>query len=342
MSDSTLEFEKENYMESGRKADSGKRDPGQVVSVACEGGEAKFSCDNGAALWVTALEPKVLRFRFIPHGRFGDGFSYAVADGALERRVELGFAEEGDRYRLSTGALVVYVTKDGLRLRIEDADGGLISEDESGFHWEDNDAFGGRHVYHSRYLQSNEHFYGLGDKSCHPDLRGKRFEIWGSDTYGYGMDTDPLYKNVPFFVGLSHGRAYGIFFDSSFRSFFDFGKERSNVASFWAQGGEMDFYFMFGPEMPDVSRRFASVTGTPELPPLWAMGYHQCKWSYRTEGEVKKIASSFREQKIPCDAIYVDIDYMDGFRCFTWNHEAFPDPGGCRGSWRRTGFGWWR
>src|SRR5690606_5908984 len=71
---------------------------------------------------------------------------------------------------------------------------------------------------------------------------------------------------------------------------------------------------------------YLSLTGTPELPPLWALGYHQCKWSYYPEKKVKKIAKKLRKLKIPCDAIYLDIDYMDGFRCFTWDAKLFPHP----------------
>ena len=166
-----------------------------------------------------------------------------------------------------------------------------------------------------------------GDKSCHPEIRGRRFELWGSDTYAYGSETDPLYKNIPFFIGIHHGRAYGIFFDNTHRSFFDFGKERKDASSFWAHGGMMDYYYIHGPTVAEVVRNFAKLTGVPELPPLWTLGFHQCKWSYKTEKEFTNLAQGFLDNKIPCDALYVDIDYMDGFRCFTWNFESFPKPG---------------
>jgi alpha-glucosidase len=88
----------------------------------------------------------------------------------------------------------------------------------------------------------------------------------------------------------------------------------------------MNYYFIYGPQMEDVVTSYTDLTGKPELPPLWALGYHQCKWSYYPESNVKEITAKFRELKIPCDAIYLDIDYMEGFRCFTWNKEYFPDP----------------
>ena len=78
--------------------------------------------------------------------------------------------------------------------------------------------------------------------------------------------------------------------------------------------------------MIDVTRQYSRLTGVPEMPPLWALGYHQCKWSYYPESQVREITSKFRELDLPCDAIYLDIDYMDGFRCFTFDLEKFPDP----------------
>ena len=280
MSDTSEQgFEKDNYMESGRPSERGQLEPGRVVSAECAGGQAVFVCENRAGLTVTALTPKVLRMRFCPDSGYFDGFSYAIAEGALDARCDLSMGEDEGSYRLETSEIVMHVSKAGLQIRVEDRDGHLISEDDRGFHWEENEEHGGEFVFYSRKIQPNEHFYGLGDKSCHPDLRGKRFEMWGSDTYGYGTDTDPLYKNVPFFIGLGHGRAYGVFFDNSFRSFFDFGHERPKIASFWAHGGELDYYFIAGPSVPEVVEGFAALTGTAELPPLWALGYHQCKWS---------------------------------------------------------------
>ena len=158
-------------------------------------------------------------------------------------------------------------------------------------------------------------------------MKGRRFENWVTDSYAYGRDTDPIYKAIPFYIGLHQSKAYGIFFDNSFKSSFDFCSERRNITSFWAEGGEMNYYFIYGPDMSDVVASYTDLTGKPhEMPPLWALGYHQCKWSYYPEKKVKDVANKFRDLKIPCDAIYLDIDYMDGFRCFTWNKEYFPDP----------------
>jgi alpha-glucosidase len=325
----TATFEKDNYIETGMPAEAGELFPGTVVEREDQGAKQIFRCDNGCALEVTCADARTVRFRFATIGEFDDDFSYAVEPETLEGGPAPEVEKDENHFILKTSQIVVYLTREGLRMRIEDHEGNLLSQDEKGFHWYQNDSFGGEVVMMSRVIQSREHYYGLGDVPGHKNLRGQRRQLWGSDVYGYDAATDPLYKSIPFFIGYHHSTAYGIFFDNTFRSTFDFGRERPSVTSFWAQGGVMDFYFMHGPSVPEVAAEFARLTGKPELPPLWALGYHQCKWSYKSEPEVLKIADGFKTRKIPCDAIYVDIDYMDGFRCFTWNRnkENYPNPG---------------
>ncbi|WP_411844861.1 glycoside hydrolase family 31 protein [Roseibacillus persicicus] len=320
-------FEKENYMDSKKKEEVLDLFPGRVKEIAAGEGCKVLVCDNKVKLAVSALSDEILHFRFAPDGHLGDGFSYAAMPENFPDRGAPEMTEDEEFVHFSTNSLQVKISLQGLLLTISDSEGNVMSEDEKGFHWEGNRAFGGNIVQYSRRIQPREHFYGLGDKSCHPEIRGRRFELWGSDTYAYGSETDPLYKNIPFFIGIHHGQAYGIFFDNTHRSFFDFGKERKETSSFWAQGGLMDFYYIHGPTVRDVVRRFAQLTGVPELPPLWSLGFHQCKWSYKTEKEFTDLAQGFLDNRIPCDALYVDIDYMDGYRCFTWNLESFPKPG---------------
>jgi len=218
------------------------------------------------------------------------------------------------------------IQKIDMRLSIFDLEGNVILEDELGFHWEESYEFGGNIVKMSKSSKDGECFYGLGDKATHLNLKGKRVENFATDQYAFQKDQEPLYKVVPFYIGLHNKKSYGIFFDNTFRTYFDFCYERRNVTSYWAEGGEMNYYFIYGPEMQEVVTTYTDLTGKPELPPLWALGYHQCKWSYYPESNFKEVAAKFRELKVPCDALYLDIDYMEGFRCFTWNKEYFPDP----------------
>ena len=281
---------------------------------------------NGVALRIYPISEYILRFRYAVEGLFEKDFSYAIDPEFKAEKVDVELVEEEKLLTLKTKAVVCNIAKRDLRISIYDHNGRIIVDDDKGFHWEPNENYGGYIVQNSKQIQFNEAFYGLGDKPTDLNIKGKRFQNWGTDEYGYHYNTDPLYKSIPIYYGLHSNIGYGIFFDNSFKAYFDFGKERKNAASFWAQGGEMNYYFIAGPDLMDVARRYTLLTGTPEMPPLWSLGFQQCKWSYYPESKVKEITSTMRELEIPCDAIYLDIDYMDGFRCFTWNKEYFPDP----------------
>ena len=302
--------------------------PGKIKTYEKNVDTLLFKADNDIFLQLTVVRDGVLRFRYTTHQNLGNDFSYGITKYASQGYNHLEIKESKNKYRITTAKLICDVDKADMRVSIYDAaDNTLLSEDELGFHWEESYEYGGNIVKMSKVCQEGESFYGLGDKPVHLNLKGKRFENWVTDSYAFSKDTDPIYKTIPFYVGLHNLKAYGLFFDNTFRSFFDFASERRSVTSFWAQGGEMNYYFIYGPEMSDVVADYTDLTGKPHhLPPLWALGYHQCKWSYYPESKVKEITKKFRDLNIPCDAIYLDIDYMDGFRCFTWNKEYFPDP----------------
>ncbi|MEO0469686.1 MAG: glycoside hydrolase family 31 protein [Bacteroidota bacterium] len=300
--------------------------PGSVTHWKQEGSRFQLFCDNGVILMLEILADRIIRFRYATQGYFDKDFSYAIDPVFEPEETPAVRVRDREQYlSVKTRVMECRVRKKGLHVSMLDARGKVMLEDDKGFHWEES-PFGGNIVKMSKKARSDEAYFGLGDKTCHLNLRGERLQNWANDCFGYGSHTDPLYRSIPFYYGLHSGRAYGIFFDNSFRTHFDFGKERPEATSFWAQGGEMNYYFFFGPQLMEVAEQYAQLTGRPELPPRWAMGFHQCKWSYYPESQVKEIAAEFRSREIPCDAIYLDIDYMDGYRCFTWNNEHFPNP----------------
>lgn len=300
--------------------------PNHIVDFKQDTNKLYFTTENGVVLEITVLRGSLIRFRYATNYVFEPDFSYAIDPEASLGYSKLEVVENDTEYIIETARVHILVDKKSSRIQISDLEGNIINEDEIGFHWEENYEYGGNTVKMSKITQTGESFYGMGDKATHSNLKGKRVENWVTDQYAYGKDQDPLYKAIPFYTGLHKGKAYGIFFDNSFKSHFDFAHERRNTTSFWAEGGDLNYYFFYGPEMSKVVSAYSNLTGTPELPPMWALGYHQSKWSYYPESNVKEIAKGFREQKIPCDAIYLDIDYMDGFRCFTWDKKLFPDP----------------
>ena len=300
--------------------------PTKITDVIQEVDTVFFYTDNSVILQLTVLRDSLIRFRYTTKGYFSKDFSYAIDKTQSHGYNFLELTEGKTYYTITTSKVICKVEKEDLRVSISTVDGIHILDDELGFHWEESYEFGGNIVKMSKASKEGESYYGLGDKASHLNLKGKRVENFATDQYAFSKDQEPLYKVVPFYIGLHEKESYGIFFDNTFKTSFDFCHERRNVTSFWAEGGEMNYYFIYGPQMQDVVTTYTHLTGKPELPPMWALGYHQCKWSYYPESKVKEVANKFRELRIPCDAIYLDIDYMEGFRCFTWNKEYFPDP----------------
>ncbi len=274
---------------------------------------------------VKVISDEIIRVRMAPQGEFLEEFSYAIDDFKFHI-TDIQTTETPDYYRISTNTISCHVRKADFYVSFLDVDDVVINEDSRPMHWEENAEFGGYYVYCSKKRQQGEHFFGLGDKPSDLDLLGKRFTMWGTDAYAYERNSDPLYKNIPFYIGIHKGVSYGMFFDNTFRSYFDFAAEEKDKVSFWTDGGEMQYYYIHGPHMMDVVKRYTKLTGSHPLPPLWALGFHQSRWSYYPESIVKELAHTFRAKKIPCDALHLDIDYMDGYRCFTWNRKFFPNP----------------
>ncbi len=284
-----------------------------------------YFSDGEAQVEVRVVSDEIIRVRLAPHSVFLEEFSYAV-ENPMQRVSVFSFKEDELSYRVSTNTVTCVINKANFFISFVDNFEKIVNTDAMAMHWEENSEFGGYYVYCTKEAAADESFYGLGDKTTDFNLRGKRVVNWNSDTYSFAKNQDPLYRSIPFYIGLTQGTSYGIFMDNTFKSHFDFAHEETTRTSFWADGGELQYYYIHGPHMMDVVKRYHALTGTHPMPPLWALGFHQCRWSYYPESKVKDIARNFRERNIPCDAIYLDIDYMDGYRCFTWNKKYFPDP----------------
>ncbi|MFD1255597.1 glycoside hydrolase family 31 protein [Mucilaginibacter terrae] len=284
-----------------------------------------FFSDGEATVEVTVVTDEIIKVRMAPHGVFLEEFSYAVPK--LNTKVSVfHLHDNADEYRISTNTVNCHINKADFFISFSDSQNHVTSADAVQMHWEENVKFGGYYVFGTKVCHSKEAFFGLGDKPTDLNLRGKRFVNWNTDAYSFAWNQDPIYRSIPFYISLNEGISHGIFFDNTFKAHFDFGAEDRSKTSFWADGGELQYYYIHGPNMMDVVKRYHLLTGTHPMPPLWALGYHQCRWSYYPESKVMKVAKGFRENQIPCDGIYLDIDYMDGYRCFTWNRKYFPDP----------------
>jgi len=170
-------------------------------------------------------------------------------------------------------------------------------------------------------LREEEHIFGMGQRNRGFNLRGGSYLTWNSEAMGqYDEDKDPIYLSVPAYTGLHNDGSYMAFFENSFPARFTFKEEADIVFS----NGALRCYLIPGPVNRCIDR-FTELTGRPNMPPRWALGYHQCRWSYRNEAEVMEIADGFRAHKLPLDTIHLDIHYMDGYRVFTVDKKSFPD-----------------
>src|SRR3984885_13782452 len=308
-----------------------------VPKNAQQAGNKFYFSDGDARVEIVVVTSEIIRVRLAPHSVFLDDFSYAVPK--LENKTtDFRLEEDDDEYRVSTNSVNCHIRKDNFFISFSDKDGHVTSSDAVPMHWEENVKFGGYYVFSTKVCHDEESFFGLGDKATEFNLKGKRLKNWNTDAYSFAWNQDPLYRSIPFYISLNDDIAHGIFFDNTFKAQFDFGAEDKTKTSFWADGGELQYYYIHGPHMMDVVKRYHIITGTHPMPPLWAFGYHQCRWSYYPEAKIRKIANGFRENTIPCDGLYLDIDYMDGYRCFTWNKKYFPDPKKMIGDLAKDGF----
>ncbi len=175
-------------------------------------------------------------------------------------------------------------------------------------------------------LGKEDAVYGLGDKPGCLNRRGYVYVNWNTDNPAPHVDSfKSLYKSIPFFMVLGENYCYGIFADNTYKTTFDFGFESSEYYVVSHEKGFLDYYFFPGEKPSDVVKKYTGLTGTTPLFQRWIYGSHQSRWGYCSQDEILGIAEAFEKNEIPCDVIHMDIDYMDGYRVFTFDKERFPD-----------------
>lgn len=256
-------------------------------------------------------------------------FSQAVI--IRPRYIAFQVEEQEDYLILATECLTVRVNKRDFTLEFSDGRGFLLEGQDL--------ILGEKWRGCSFSIRPDEHFYGLGEKTGFLDKRGKRYTMWNVDCYEtYTEGADAMYQSYPFYIGTNKSGSYGVYFDNTFRTIFDMGKSNADKVTFGSEKGPLNFFFIYGPTVKEVVEGYTEITGRIELPPVWALGYQQSRYSYYPQERVLEIAKEFRQRDIPCDVLYLDIDYMDGFRVFTFDKERFPDPPGLIRELKEMGF----
>ncbi len=305
------------------------------VEVFFEGESARFEC----------IFPDVVRVQISRSGRFDPKPTDAVIRdefGDAPHTLEIG----GDHVVLSTEDLTLTIDTGKFSFRITGSDGRdlLLSDPEAAYA-----VFNDRWRV-SRMKSEGDRLYGFGEKTGPLDKNGRRLVMWNTDIIAergtpdaWDGDADPYYVSIPFFHHLRFPEgaegpvcAAGSYIDNGRRLVFDMtAPDRYTIT---AGSGHYTEYVFAGPSMGAIIERYTALTGKPAVPPLWALGHHQCRWHDYDEAAFTGLAENYRRNRIPCDSLWLDIDHMDGFRIFTWDGRKFPDPRDMMAKLRRDGF----
>jgi len=318
------------------------------------GGHIVLASDTTAQVHLFVLEEDIIRVLVLPDGELKQPRTWAIAPGETDtpdegrhRFVATGFSRPAAARRLDGHILTLETAR--IRLKVDLADFKCrwqIFDNE----WKDAARdrptqaydFGwwdGR-VRHYLARDADEMFFGLGERSGDQNRAGRRFRLSNVDAFGYNARTsDPLYKHIPFTITRrpADGLSYGLFYDTLSDCAFDLGCELDNYhglyRAFQAEHGDLDYYFIAGPDLAEVTRRFTWLTGRPALMPAWSLGFSGSSMAIADAADAEARCLAYldecKRRDIPCASFHLSSGYTEsgGKRhVFTWNRDKFPDP----------------
>jgi alpha-glucosidase len=334
----------------GADASTDAGPPGQIVDV-------DHVCSSALHLKVTLLDDATVRFHYVVNGvaqidrgwitditQFTGAHSPLVADSTTGLHVRTSAIDVNVTGATCSIAITSVPTGETLWQEAAPFAYGVTVNDDAGAPNAEGGA-GATGVSFAKTLATGEAIYGLGEKTGVANRRGRAFTMWNSDpawsdpTGAYQTTSDPIYQSHPFFLSLpTSGHAIGAFLQNTFQTGFDVGAANPNTLAVTAAAGDADLFFFDGPAPNDVLASYSRLVGRAPLPPLWTLGYHQSRWTYTPQAYVEQIALEFRENNLPADGMWLDIDYMNGFRDFTWDPTNFSDPAGMISTLTNNGF----
>lgn len=289
---------------------------GKVEKIERSDYAIDFKLTRGIAR-VEGISKNIIRLRLIHAYSFPEDRSYSIMKDVPQR--ELSFEDNDDEYIVSTGGAKLIISRELFGVSLADANGDIISKGSPFRYGESN-------IIDSRYSNEEDDYFALGEKITPLGRRGYRLTHWNTDDHRHHNETNsPMYISLPFMISLNSKskKCSGYFLDSSYKSDFHLGNKQWDLNEIEVDEGEFNVYFMTGEKVKDILQSYTSLTGTHEMPPIWALGYNQCRWSYMSTEDAKDVADNLRDRNIPCDVMWYDIDYMDEFRVFTFDKENF-------------------
>lgn len=283
------------------------RTPQKLENVKTFHNGAYFSYNQGLKLEVSFLSTNTARITWGP-GQLAP--NYAVS-GNETIALKVDSTQVGDVWELTAGELIVRVSGNAV---VEYLSNGKIIRRDIPPIFEDP------YWTHSAELDDEAVIHGLGERTRF-NLRPGTYRFWNTDPGGsYGRDADPLYLTIPLYYCQQQSGGYLAFYENSHdgEAWFD------HQASVRFVSGAIRLY-VFSGHLPQTLLEYSRLTGRAPMPPRWALGFHHCRWGYKSSAEVKKVLEGFRVHQLPLDAFHFDIDYMDEYRVFSVDPVNYPD-----------------
>ena len=184
-------------------------------------------------------------------------------------------------------------------------------------------------------LNPEDILWGLGETLRGMNKRGGRYRSWNVDETQHTDDRQNIYASHNLLVVFGPRRLFAVYLDDPGLVTWDLGFTRSDQAVITSANGDLNLYLLEEESLNELARSFRRLTGRSYLPPRWAFGYIQSRWGYASEEDIRTVVAEHRKRHIPLDGVCMDIDYMEGFRNFTWNRGTFPDLKGLNADLRR-------
>ena len=281
--------------------------PIELQSVQPFHNGAFFSFNDQLHVEVAFLSTHSARVTWSP-GRLPLGYA-VTGEETLALRVSCVQTEKG--WELTAGELLVRVAKNGM---LEYLSGEKVLRVDSPPVYQDP-------IWtHSASLSEEAVIHGMGQRTRF-NLRPGNYRLWNTDPGGnYGIDQDPLYITIPLYYCRQQNGGYLLFYENSYDGEAWFDRE----AKFRFVGGALRLYFLSG-DLPQTLEEYSRLTGRSPLPPRWALGFHHCRWGYKSSEEVRQVLAGFNKHDLPLDVFHFDIDYMDGYRVFSVDPVNYAD-----------------
>ncbi len=322
-----------------------RRIPWQWISL---GGISSFKTDKNVAtiecvhgyLEIKLVTPTIWRVRASKRPFTREHKSWATKEPSptmnIKLKQERGYITlKADKNISDKNDIVVRISERTARVTFQKINNEILTDEEKAIAFGKFSSWGKM----QKVSPTQELHIGFGERTGKLVKNGKKMIFWNTDPTGFGKNDDPMYQSEPIQISVrKDGSAYGIFYDNHHYSVIKPRKDSKCTVDYFTESEPICYYFFSGPDLKAVCQQISAINGTLPLPPKWVFGHHQCRWSYYPEEKVREIARNFRERNIPCDSIHLDIDYMDGFRCFTWDNERFPDPAQMISDLREDGF----